>query len=393
MPLVWRTYGLNKINVAVFTSIRSEYGSLKPLLKSIKDDDEFSLKLLVGGAHLLKDFGSTINEIIDDGFEADQLFPFLFTDMGSDALTRSVAVLANQISSYLADRRPDLLLIIGDRFELLPVVNAALILNIPIAHISGGEITEGAIDNQVRHAISKMSSLHFVATEEFKNNLLKMAEEEWRICVCGELGLDQVLSMGYFSKKDLYNELGLDVERPVICATLHTETIDNQITPEFVGNLYTAIIKESDFQILATAANFDEGGSQINDMLEKLSSLNPKISFIKSLGKKRYFSLLQHCDLVLGNSSSGLVEVQSFNKPVINIGKRQAGRLSNPNVLHIDVDTGKIIKGITEVLSSDFKAAYNGKPNVYGKGDVADTIMEFIKQNIGKDLLIKRMPV
>lgn len=385
---------LNKVkNIAIFTSIRSEYGLLKSLLKSIKSDPELNLKLLIGGAHLLKEYGTTIKEITEDGFEADHLFPFLFTDSASDALTRSVGVLASQIGYYLSSHRPDLLLILGDRFELLPVVNAALILNVPIAHISGGEITEGAIDNQIRHAISKMASLHFVATEEFKNNLLKMAEEEWRICVCGELGLDELLTMDYFSKDNLYLDLGLDPKRPVICATLHAETIDNQITAEFVKDLFSSIADQSDFQILTTAANFDKGGNQINAELEKLSITNSNIKFVKSLGKKRYFSLLKYCDLVLGNSSSGLVEVQSFNKPAINIGKRQAGRLSNPNVLNVDVNTEKIIASLTQAFSADFKASYYKKPNVYGKGDSVNTIIRFIKQNIDKDLLTKRMPV
>ncbi|MCE9538065.1 MAG: UDP-N-acetylglucosamine 2-epimerase, partial [Bacteroidetes bacterium] len=202
-------------NIAIFTSIRSEYGLLKSLIKVVDEDEYLNLSLLVGGSHLLEEYGKTITEIEKDGFPITYKLPFLFSDGEPDVSTRSMAALASQISTFLHNSRPDLLVILGDRFELLPVVNASLILNIPIAHISGGEITEGAVDNQIRHAISKMSHLHFVATDQFKNNLIKMGEEAWRICVCGELGLDEILNMDYIGKVDLFENLGLEPSLPV----------------------------------------------------------------------------------------------------------------------------------------------------------------------------------
>lgn len=376
--------------IAVFTSIRSEYGTLKSLLKLIENDPELELSLLVGGAHFLEEFGNTVNEIIEDGFKITYKLPFLSNDHKRDVNTRAAATLASQASDYFAQADVDLLILIGDRFELLPIATAALILNIPIGHISGGEVTEGAIDNQVRHAISKMAQVHFVATEYFKQNLMQMGEEDWRINVCGELGLDEIAKRDLVKKEDLFKDLGLDLNLPLICATFHSETIENNITPQFVKKTLEEIIEKTNYQILITAANFDEGGREINEMLNEIGETLNRVKYCRSLGKLRYFSLLKASSLVLGNSSSGLVEVQSFNIPVINVGKRQQGRLANLNVLNVEVSTSKILEGITLVESDEFRASYFNLPNIYGKGNSASSIVDFIKNLNSDKLLLKR---
>lgn len=376
--------------ISVFTSIRSEYGLLKSLLVQIKNDKDFELNLIVGGAHFLDEYGNTVQEIENDGFDITFRAPFLFNDGQKDVNTRSIAALSCQINEYFRANETDLLVVLGDRFELLPVVTAALVLNIPIAHISGGEITEGAIDNQVRHAISKMANLHFVATEQFKNNLISMGEEPWRINICGELGLDEIVKLNLIQKEELFADLKLNPDLPVICATFHTETIDNKITPDFVDQLFNEILAKTEFQILVTAANFDFGGNDINRVLNRLNDVSDRISYCKSLGKLRYFSLLNVANLVLGNSSSGLVEAKSFDIPVLNVGKRQQGRLANINVINTSTNIDEIMGALKYASSKEFKEEFSDTPNVYGKGNSALSITEFIKKWDKDDLLLKR---
>ena len=237
-----------------------------PLLKKIVSHPDLKLHLLVGGSHLLEQHGNTISEIQNDGFEIAQIFPFLHVDDSNSAITNSMATLQFQMGEYLAQNRPDILLLVGDRFELLPVANTALVLNIPIAHISGGDVTEGAIDNQVRHAISKMSHLHFPGIESSKNNLLKMGEEEWRIEVTGEPGIDCILSIDLLDKTSLYTQLGLEYNKPLVICTFHPETIHNTITSEFLVSLFKELnSKMGELQFLITSSNFDPGGSEINE--------------------------------------------------------------------------------------------------------------------------------
>lgn len=375
-------------NIAVFTSIRSEYGLLSPLIRQIESSKLFDLCLLVGGAHLLEEYGETINQIKKDGFRITETFDFLDRNTSKDFSTRSIGKLQQQIGEYFYSNRPDLLIVLGDRYELIPVATSALLNNIPIAHISGGETTEGAIDNQIRHALTKMSHLHFPATETYKHNILKMGEEEWRVCVSGEPGLDEVLNMNYIEKKDLYSDLGLKMGKKTICCTFHPQTIDNKVNAAFVKNVLLEINKN--FQVLVTASNFDNGGKEINEMLENVSIENENIVFIKSLGQKRYYSLLKYADVMIGNSSSGLVEAQSFNLPVINVGNRQKGRLSNLNVINCDIDVIEIIKKMEYSMSNHFKSTFYGVPNIYGDGNACNRILSFLEELPSNNLFIKK---
>ncbi|MEZ5024864.1 MAG: UDP-N-acetylglucosamine 2-epimerase [Chitinophagales bacterium] len=377
-------------SIAVFTSIRSEYGLLTPLLARIVRHPHFELRLLVGGAHLLDSYGKTIDQIKRDGFTISEYFPFLSEEIEEDTYPLSLSKLQLQIGNYLQNNPVDLLLVLGDRFELIPVVATSLLLNIPIAHISGGEFTEGAIDNQIRHAITKMAHVHFPATAIYKDNLIKMGEEEWRICVSGEPGLDLIKEMNFISKHDLYNDLGLDQDQPVICCTFHPETINNKIKAEFVKDCLQTILAQTDYQIVTTASNFDLGGEEINEMLIKCSHLSNRIVHHKSLGQLKYYSLLSYADIVLGNSSSALVEAQSFNIPAINIGERQKGRLSNPNVMNCEAEPGLIVRAMKFVKTKKFKKNYFDKPNIYGDGTACNKIIEFLEVLKWDNLLVKR---
>jgi GDP/UDP-N,N'-diacetylbacillosamine 2-epimerase (hydrolysing) len=382
---------LNKIkNIAVFTSIRSEYGLLSPLIRAIGKDSDFSLDLLVGGAHLIKEYGETINQIIADGFKISETFDFLDINNHDDFSTSSLSKLQEQIGKYFYFNRPDLIFVLGDRYELIPVASSALLYNIPIAHISGGETTEGAIDNQIRHALTKMAHLHFPATDIYKKNILKMGEEEWRICTSGEPGLDEILNMDFIEKDDLFEDLGLSLKKKTICCTFHPQTIDNLINIDFVKSLLEEISCYNEFQVLITASNFDNGGREINGVIEKFASENSGVVFVQSLGQKRYYSLLKHADIMIGNSSSGLVEAQSFNLPVINVGNRQKGRLSNVNVINCGIDINEILDTIKFVVSDEFKAVFYNKPNIYGDGTACVKIINFLKALPSNNLLVKK---
>ncbi|MGZ4158461.1 MAG: UDP-N-acetylglucosamine 2-epimerase, partial [Bacteroidia bacterium] len=326
------------------------------------------------------------------GFSIAELFPFLCTENRPDAEAQSMSALQEQMGFYLAKNKPDLMLVFGDRFELLPVVTTCLVMNIPVAHISGGDVTEGAIDNQIRHSITKMAHLHFPATEIYKQNLMKMGEEEWRICVAGEPGLDQIANLNYISKDELFDELKLDKNLPLLLCTFHPETIDNTITPEFIRDLFQGLISQKKYQVLVTASNFDQGGTQINNVLEAIAGSSAfGFRYVKSLGQRKYYSLLKHTALLLGNSSSGITEAQSFNVPALNIGKRQFGRLANKNVYYADTDINQLFKAIEFAISEDFKSSYFNMPNIYGDGNSTDRIIQFLKSIPSeKNLLMKK---
>lgn len=379
-----------KQKIALFTSARSEYGPLKPLISKLIDSDEFELQILAGGGHFSHEQGMTYKEIIQDGFEIHTQLPFLTNDPNPAGVIRSNGLLNILIADYFERENPDFLLVLGDRSELIPVVSAALILSIPIAHISGGEVTEGASDNQIRHAVSKMSHVHFPATETYKENLVKMGEEEWRICVSGEPSLDSVLSIELPNKASLCEQYNMPVDKKLLLATFHSETIYNTIHPDFLELLIEKLKAESEYHMLFTAANTDIGGHEINAYLEQKAKSDDRLTFVKSLGKTNYYASLNCAEVVIGNSSSGIIEAQSFNVPVINVGSRQDGRLRNPNVMDVQVDCNEICNAIKQAQSSEFKSQFLQKPNIYGDGNASDKIVKFLSQIDTSKLILKK---
>ena len=380
---------MKKIRTAVFSSIRSDYGVLRPFLDELQNDADFELLLLVAGGHLSERFGYTKKDIIADNRKIAAEFDFLVEPFEGSYLTKSLSKLQLQVGEWLHAERPDWVVVLGDRFELMPVATAALVNNIPLAHISGGDVTKGAHDNQVRHAVTKMSHVHFPANQEAKSVLLAMNEEEWRICVSGEPGLDQVLGMKYIAKEELFKDLGLDAALPTIIMTFHTDTLSRNINPEFVVQVIKSLIGQG-FQLVVTGSNFDDGGDEINQALQKLAQTEKRMNFTMSLGQLRYYSMLRYAVLMVGNSSSGIIEAQSFNIPVINVGSRQLGRLSNPNVIHVGTKIDEVLGAVPRATSKEFTASFNGKPNLYGDGKACKRIAAFLKEMTGhKDLLVK----
>lgn len=381
----------NKISIAVFTSIRSEYGVLLPLLKRLRNDDRFSLSLLVSGSHLMKEHGETVNEILKDGFKISQKFPFLSTDDSSESNIHAMSLLQSQMCRYLVKSRPDVLLVVGDRFELISVVTTALMLDVPIAHVSGGDVTEGAIDNQIRHAITKLSHVHFTGTVNSRNNVLRMGEENWRVVATGELGIDCIKEVKLKSKASLFRELGLELSKKTVIATFHPETIHQKVNGEFIAALFKELLHVfPDYQWLVTSANFDNGGNEINRALQELSKNSMNIFFVPSLGQVKYYSILHYADFMLGNSSSGIIEAQSFGLAVVNVGDRQKGRERNVNTIDVDINIKKIINACLLAASLEFQSKINHIENIYGDGRASAKIIEYLSKLDFAKLLSKK---
>ena len=376
--------------ITVFTSIRSEYGVLRPILQAINNEETFCLDLVVAGAHLSKKYGFTVENIVKDGFTIKERIDFITFKNNAVDIPRSLSILTERIGNYFKENKVDMLLLLGDRFELLPVASMALVNNISIAHLSGGEVTIGAIDNQVRNAISKMAHLHFVGTSDAKKNLLLMKEEPWRIKQVGEPFLDIVKNFIPIEKNLIYDELSLNRDKELIIVTFHPDTIFKEINSQFIVSFLDSLIKKHDIQLLVTASNFDPGGDEINDCLEKTALKKEDITFVKSLGQERYYSMIHYCVAVVGNSSSGIIEVQSFNKPVLNIGKRQMGRLTNLNVYNVNAIMKEAIAGLDYILTDSFKLKFYGKSNIYGDGRTAQKVIKFLKKIDWDRLLLKK---
>ena len=295
-----------------------------------------------------------------------------------------------QMGEYFSHQPLDFLVLLGDRYELLPVALNALLFGIPIIHISGGDITEGAIDDQIRHALTKMAHVHFPGTRESADRIIRMGEEPWRICITGELSLDAILNLRLRTKEELFESLKLDPALSVICATFHPETIENKITPDFINTLCLELVKEPTCQIVLTAANADVGGYEINTLLRTLPRENRRIHFFESLGQLNYFSLLAQSSVVLGNSSSGIVEAKSFNVPVVDVGKRQKGRVANSNVIHADPTVPAIVTAITCVQDGNFRERFCHERNIHGDGKAVERMMTYLKECDRSKLLAKK---
>jgi UDP-hydrolysing UDP-N-acetyl-D-glucosamine 2-epimerase len=377
--------------IAVVTVARSDYGSCLPLLRAIDADPELELLLVVAGAHLAPEHGSTIAAIRADGFA-----PAAEVDMqlGSDsplAVAKSIGVGVLGFAPALAELTPDCVLIVGDRVELLAVAAAALPLRIPLAHVSGGEITEGAIDEQVRHALSKLAHLHFVSSEEHAARLRQMGEEPWRITVTGDPALDLVATTEQLSREELGRRLGLALERPLLLVTYHPTTLSPLSAGEEVGRLLAALA-EVDATLVFTAPNADAGSREIRAALEGFVASRPhRRTLVVSLGQPAYYSLLAVADAMVGNSSSGIWEAPSFGLPAVNVGDRQRGRLRAANVIDVACEAAAIGDGIRRALDPAFRASLVGLVNPYGDSCATERITAALRATEpGTTLLRKR---
>lgn len=370
-----RSISKRKMRVCVVTGSRAEYGLLKELLFKIRKHKGLKLQLVVSAGHLLPKLGSTWREIVADGFHIDCCVPMLSRVGTRQSVAQSLAKGVVGFSRAFQRLRPDILMILGDRFEALAAAETALVLGIPIAHISGGDVTAGAFDDAIRHAITKMSHLHFTASSDAANRIIRMGEEPQRVFAVGEPGLDRLRTMKLVDRDTLEADLGFEFRRRNLLVTFHPETL-SRISAE---RQFSVVLKAlvgigDDVGLLFTYANADPGGFAINKMLKRFVATHANASAFASLGRLRYLSIMAQCGAVVGNSSSGLVEAPSLRKPTVNIGDRQKGRLRANSVIDCPLRSGQIERAVRRALNMKI----GDIANPYGDGRSSDRIVRVL---------------
>lgn len=370
-----------KRKIAVFTATRAEYGLLYWLMKDIQASPSLELQILVSGMHLSPEFGKTWTHIIDDGFTIDAKVEMLLSSDSAVGVAKSMGLGILGFADALERLAPDVLVVLGDRFEALAVVQVATVMRIPVAHLHGGEITEGAYDDEFRHAISKLSYLHFVAAEPYRRRVIQLGESPGRVFNVGAFGLDHMLRTSRMDKKVLADSLGFALDRPFIVATYHPETaVESDATKAF-QELLSALDGFPDYQVILTYPNADNGGRAIIPLLEAYASANPKrVLAVPSLGFKRYLSAVALSSVVVGNSSSGIIEVPAFGVPSVNIGVRQQGRLAADSVLHCNAETASIRDALHLALDEGFAQRCRHVANPYGQGSASASTVAVLEQ-------------
>lgn len=377
--------------VCVVTFARSEYSSCSPILKALASLTDVSVHLIAAGAHLSPENGYTIREIEADGFTIDDRVETLLSSDTPQGIAKSIGLGTIGLAEIFSRRLPDIILIVGDRLELLSVVSAALPFRIPAAHVSGGDFTGGAIDNQVRNAISKLSSIHFVAMQEHANRLMQMGEEPWRIHVTGDPALDRITEMNFLSHGQLQDRLDSPLHPPVLVITFHPTTLGEGPVSHEIDALLAALA-EVDVTPIFTAPNADMDRNVIIERIQAFVARRTSARFFESLGQTTFYSLLRVADAVVGNSSSGLWEAPSFELPAVNIGERQAGRVKATNVIDAEPDATSILAAIRLALTPAFRESLRGIENPYGDGTASLRIARILKEvDIGQHLLRKGM--
>lgn len=365
--------------IAVFTGTRAEYGLLYWLMKEIDAHAHLELQVIVAAMHLSPEFGNTWQVIQQDGFKVDAKVEMLLSSDTRVGVAKSMGLGTIGLADALERLAPEVLVILGDRFEALAAAQTALILNIPIMHLHGGEVTEGAYDDAIRHAITKMASVHAVAAEPYRQRVIQMGENPLHVLNTGALGLDHLTRSPRLSRDELAGSLNFSLDNPFFLVTYHPATLADELPLPSFKALLAALDEWTEYKVIVTYPNADNGGRAIIQELEAYAAHQPgRVLAISSLGSKRYFSAVAEAALVVGNSSSGLIEVPSFGIPTINIGQRQSGRLAASSVLHCEATQSAIRAAFRQALSADFREACRNVDNPYGQGNAAGRIAELL---------------
>ncbi|UCD54988.1 MAG: UDP-N-acetylglucosamine 2-epimerase (hydrolyzing) [Candidatus Omnitrophota bacterium] len=369
-----------KRKVCIVTSSRAEYGLLRPLLEEIANDKNLTLQLIVTGMHLSPEFGLTYREIEKDGFAVDEKIEILLSSDTPASISKSMGLAMISFSEAYGRLKSDIIVVLGDRFEFLSAVAAALISRIPVAHIAGGEVTEAAFDDSIRHSITKMSHLHFTIIEDYRKRVIQLGEDPQRVFNVGALGIDNIKKLKLFSREALEKELNFKFNKHNLLVTFHPVTLENNTSPQQFKDLLSALENLEDTFIIFTKANADPGGRIINKMIDTYVSKNcSKSAAFTSLGHLKYLSILQFVDAVVGNSSSGIVEAPSFKMGTINIGGRQKGRVEPKSIIDCQPTKESIIKAFEKLYSKEFQRSLKKVVNPYGDGNAAKRIKNILK--------------
>ena len=379
---------MTRRKICVVTGTRAEYGLLYWLMKKIESDKELQLQLIVTGMHLSPEFGLTYQEIEKD-FKIDKKIEMLLSSDTSVGISKSMGLAQISFSESYEDLQPDLLVVLGDRYEIFSAVSAAMIARIPVAHLHGGEATEGLIDEPIRHSITKMSQLHFTATEEYKNRVIQLGEHPDRVFNVGGLGIDNIKKLQLLSKNDFEKLINFNFNKNNILVTFHPVTLEESTAKEQFQELLYSIDELKDTNVIFTKANSDTDGRIINNMIDNYVFTHDNTISFKSMGQLKYLSALQFMDAVVGNSSSGLLEAPSFKITTVDIGDRQRGRVKADSVICCMPNKKSIDNALRKIYSKDFKNILKNVKNPYGDGGASQKIKETIK-NISLNGILKK---
>lgn len=365
--------------ISILTATRAEFGLLKPLINKLNLENEFDVKLVVTGAHLSPEFGLTYKEIEETGIGIDEKIEILLSSDTASSISKSMGLAMISFADYFAKIKPDMLIVLGDRYETLAVVISAMNQRIPIAHLYGGETTEGAVDEVIRHAITKLSYLHFTSTEEYKNRVIQLGESPDRVFNVGAVGIENILNEKLMTKQQLSEFLNVDLSKDYAVVTFHPVTLENSSAENQAKELLSSLKQFKNMNFVVTKANADSNGRIINKLIDEYANKNNNIYSFTSLGLKGYLSALNYCKMVIGNSSSGLVEAPSFCVPTINIGDRQKGRLQATSVINCAPTFESIKVAINLAMSQKFIDIAKNTKNPYGNGNTTIKIVKEIK--------------
>lgn len=373
--------------VCIITATRAEYGIFKPLLAELSKNKDIDLQIIATGTHLSNKYGHTIDMIMADGFKVNKQVDILDDTDSSMGIIKTMSRAQLGIGEALTELQPELVVVLGDRYELIPIVSSAVILNIPVCHIHGGEISEGALDDMFRHAVTKMSTLHFPACEEYRNNLLQMGENPAYVFNYGSLGVENVNNLQVLSRKEISEYVGFSVNKHTLLVTFHpiTTESDSQLT-QFMALLDALNELDDSYSYIFTRPNSDQGREELNNALDSFAT-NHKCFVSESLGMLRYLSAMKYCGAVVGNSSSGIIEAPSFKVATIDIGNRQKGRTCANSVIHVPSDKETIKKAIKEIDRDEYQNLLQCISNPYEGENTSKKMAETIY-----NMLVKGLP-
>ena len=377
--------------ISVLTATRAEYGLLKPIVVKLNEIGEFDVRIVVTGAHLSSEFGLTYKEIDKDGFHIDEKIEILLSSDTPASISKSMGLAMIGFADYFGKLKPDLLILLGDRYETLAVAMTAMNQRIPIAHLYGGETTEGAIDDSIRHVITKLSYLHFTSTDDYRKRVIQLGESPDRVFNVGAIGIENILNEKLFTKEELEATLQVDLNNTYSMVTFHPVTLEKNSAKRQIESLLEVCKSYEKMNFIFTKANADSEGRIINQFIDEYAKTNDNIMAFTSLGMIKYLSALKYSAMVIGNSSSGLLEAPSFGIPTVNIGDRQKGRIQASSVINCEPTIEDIKKAIDIALSKDFTKKAKETSNPYGNGKtsekVVDVIMEFV---LDKKIYLKK---
>ena len=379
------------IKICVVTGTRAEYGLLYWTMKAIQANLKTQLSVCVTGMHLSPEFGMTYQQIEEDGFEIDGKVEMLLSSDTSVGVTKSMGLGLIGFADFYERTRPDWVLVLGDRYEILSAVTAAMIAKIPIAHCHGGEATEGLIDEAIRHSITKMAHLHFTSTEEYRQRVIQLGEQPDSVYNSGALGIENINKLALLNKEDFQKSINFNLAEINFLVTFHPVTLENLSAKHQFKELLDSLDQFPKANVIFTKPNADNDGRILNDLIDNYVKTNylRAIAF-NSLGQLRYLSAIEHCQVVIGNSSSGLIEVPSFKKPTINIGDRQRGRIEAESVITCEPNKKEVVESIQLAISLSFQEKIRQITNPYGEENSSDKILKTILNTPLQNILKKK---